>query len=412
MIECEFYRAGNCKKAEQLAGIPVPTYEPSCIACLAGNANVPRGLAIVELAKHGRSLANTEIAPTEGPGTELKKLISWFWWPSKRCEQCANRVLKMNKWGAEKCRKRRSLIIRWLHQSADQHGLPFSELAAGAMVDMAIASSEKKARSAVSPARQEQPKTYTAVWVYWKGGAQSDELDYSIRSAIANLRDLRNVVVCGDHPGDWYTGDFIESKRFNKQDGIDRFGSGRFVKWIDSAIKLQKIIESDLVTDSFLWMYDDTFFVKPWSIEQTAILRAGGDLWDLQSLRDPVRQTWREVMRRTAASLVERGLPQRNYSTHYPVVYQKRLLAETIKEFDLLNCARLVESVYLNHHFSNPLPAHEVFQYSKKIKSGWSIHQHVSVVNVGGFNEHAQKVIKTMFPLPMPMPTTSFTEGQ
>jgi len=285
----------------------------------------------------------------------------------------------------------------WLHQSAEKHGIPFSHFAAGVMVDMAIASAERKAIQKPGSVVVKSKEKYTAVWVYWKGGAYADELEYSIRSAINNLSDLRNVVVCGDHPGDWYDGDFIHSKRFNKQDGRDKFGSGRFCKWIDSAVKLQRIIESELVSESFLWMYDDTFILQPWSIEQMAILRAGGNLWNYETINKPVRKTWREVMRRTAKSLVERGLQQRNYSTHYPVVYQKRLLQQTIDDFDLLNKARLVESLYLNHHFKDPASVDDVFQYSQRPQAGWAPKAGIPVVNVGGFNAAVQAFIKPMF---------------
>ena len=170
---------------------------------------------------------------------------------------------------------------------------------------------------------------------------------------------------------------------------------------------MQKIIDSDIVSQNFLWMYDDTFFVRPWSIEQTAILRAGGNLWHLSSIDKPVRSTWREVMRRTAKALVDRELPQKNYSTHYPVVYQKALLQRTIQEFELLECARLVESVYLNHHFRDPAPVKNVFQYSKKIGKDWVVYDRVSVVNVGGFHARAQEVIKPMFPHHLPIPSVS-----
>lgn len=414
--DCQYYVSGLCAVASHHSGKDVEARADACAACQ--NCinprqlnNVTASLAIQSIGfpvpADKKYLLAEVTAKSEGPGTELQNLISWFWWPSGKCERCRNRALKMNKWGPGKCRRRKPLIVAWLRQSASKAGLPFSETMAGVAIDIAIARAEKKQARLPAVKPPEPPareKRYSAVWVYWRGGAASDELEYSIRSAITNLSDLANVVVCGDHPGEWYDGDFIHSPRFNKQDGIAKFGSGRFSKWIDSAIKLQRIIESDLVTESFLWMYDDTFFVKPWSIEQTAILRAGGSLWDLQKIDTPSKRTWREVMRRTARALADRGLPQHNYSTHYPVVYQKKLLAQTIREFDLLQCARLVESLYLNHHFRNPQPASEVFQYSKKIPIGWKMRDNVAVVNVGGFHKGAQDVIRPMFPQHLKIP--------
>lgn len=47
MIECQFYDKGFCKFASNKAGIPIPTYDKSCQACLSGKP-VIEGLITVE----------------------------------------------------------------------------------------------------------------------------------------------------------------------------------------------------------------------------------------------------------------------------------------------------------------------------------------------------------------------------
>lgn len=102
-------------------------------------------------------------------------------------------------------------------------------------------------------------------------------------------------------------------------------------------------------------------------------------------------------MRRTHKALASRDLPAYNYSTHLPIVFNKRKLRETFAEFDPRQNARAVESLYMNHHFNNPEKI-SILQYHKRVRSGWSIRGDVKVVNVGGFNQFAENVIAPMFP--------------
>ena len=118
------------------------------------------------------------------------------------------------------------------------------------------------------------------------------------------------------------------------------------------------------------------------------------------------RHPWREVYRRTGLDLKTRGLPYHNYSTHYPAVYDKQKLRETIREFDLPRNPRLIESLYQNHHHRRPEHWSPVFTYVKRVPSGWKPRP-VPVVNVGQFNEPAQRVIRPMFPDPVKQETTA-----
>ena len=239
-------------------------------------------------------------------------------------------------------------------------------------------------------------KGNTVVWVYWEAGATSDELRYSIRSVAAHLSGVSNLVICGDRPT-WWDGDFIPAKKFGSKQAKRKFGSRRYVKWCDSIAKLQRIIGSQLVTDDFLWMYDDTFILEPMSFAQIAIPRAGGSL---SVSKKPVRHAWREVSRRTGVDLKHRGFPVHNYSTHYPAVYNKDKLRQTIELFDLPRNPRLIESLYQNHHHRRPEHWRPVFQYVKRVPRDWKPRA-VPVVNVGSFNAAARAIIRPMFPEPI-----------
>lgn len=75
------------------------------------------------------------------PGTELKKLISWFYSPDKKKCKCATRIAKMNKWGADGCEQRMDTILRWLKHSAKINNIPYFEPAVRILVRKAIKNS-------------------------------------------------------------------------------------------------------------------------------------------------------------------------------------------------------------------------------------------------------------------------------
>ena len=190
------------------------------------------------------------------------------------------------------------------------------------------------------------------VWVYWKNGAESDEIEFSIASVVNFVPDAE-IVICGDRP-DWYDGKFIPSKRVTVDYVEARYGytpSKRWLKWIDSIVKLEAIIDSDLVSDDFLWMYDDTFITQPTTFEQLAIPRHGAS--SIRAGKDVLKHPWREVRRRTFKELSEAGLPTADYSTHFPTAYNKQKLRATINRFRPWKNPRLIESLYLNHHNLN-----------------------------------------------------------
>lgn len=80
-----------------------------------------------------------------GPGTELKKLIAWFYSPDKKKCKCASRIAKMNKWGPDKCEQKMETIIRWLKHSAAIAGIPFSRRIAESMIKKAIRNARESA---------------------------------------------------------------------------------------------------------------------------------------------------------------------------------------------------------------------------------------------------------------------------
>lgn len=223
----------------------------------------------------------------------------------------------------------------------------------------------------------------SAVWVYWAGGAKNDELRYSLRSAEKNLDGISNYVICGDVPS-WFLGDAIPMGRF--------LGGGTKRKWFDSIAKLQAIIDSPLVTERFVWLYDDTFFVKPIHVCDLYEPLAAGYLSPHGGVG-----SWARLRNITAQMLIAADMPHHDYSTHCPIVYEKSRLQKTIDEFRCKEYPALIESLYCNQWHRNPRHIRGWFSYQKRPRPKWEIPA-VPIINVGELNNHAAGIIKPMFP--------------
>ena len=143
-----------------MIGIDVPIDKKACECCAkCGNPcavnQVTASRAVLILRQNNQLIPNKlitivyEASHKEKPGTELKKLISWFVWSKKasNCKRCLDREQRMNEWGPDKCEKNVKTIIAWLRESAVERGYPFSERIAGALVRRAIQNSRTKSSS-------------------------------------------------------------------------------------------------------------------------------------------------------------------------------------------------------------------------------------------------------------------------
>jgi hypothetical protein len=157
-IACRHKLDGVCQIASNLAGCDVFPTKEECEYC--ARLKEPKTENMLTLAIARRCTVTKEVADKlffkmkeianeeaklkkGGVGTELKKLISWFYSPNKRKCKCATRIEKMNKWGPDKCEQRIETIVRWLRHSARIAGIPFSRRIAESMIRKAIRKSRE-----------------------------------------------------------------------------------------------------------------------------------------------------------------------------------------------------------------------------------------------------------------------------
>lgn len=149
---CEYLQGATCLQASRMAGVTASTTEKACAVCLAETTRTNHVTASLALAVVARPIPEDKkyiiellkVIPPKGPGTELKKLISWFYSPDKKNCKCPARIQKMNRWGPDKCEQRIETILRWLKHSARIAGIPYFETAARMLVAKAINNARAK----------------------------------------------------------------------------------------------------------------------------------------------------------------------------------------------------------------------------------------------------------------------------
>ena len=160
-MSCEYLLDSKCLFAIELINMSVPTTTHVCTYCLSCEKpkqlnKATASIAInVLLSANNFDDSNTKhrelkdiLTPPKipyGPGTELKKLVSWFVWlrDVKDCRACYDREQQMNQWGPDECRNNISTIVEWLRESATKHSMPFSETLVKILINKAIRNSEK-----------------------------------------------------------------------------------------------------------------------------------------------------------------------------------------------------------------------------------------------------------------------------
>ena len=81
--------------------------------------------------------------PKDGPGTELKEMLSWLGIKAAPTCSCNQRAAQMNIWGADECERRLDEIVGWLREEAAKRKLPFVEAPARKVVQWAIQRARK-----------------------------------------------------------------------------------------------------------------------------------------------------------------------------------------------------------------------------------------------------------------------------
>lgn len=176
--------------------------------------------------------------------------------------------------------------------------------------------------------------THTSVVIpYCKEFAQGKELMYALRSWDKNCCFPADFVVIGDKE-DWFSDEihFIECPRVSDNPSVDTYQ------------KLKVALESDLVTDDFIWTNDDIYVLQPIDLSHIQLPKVLGPL-DTSKYKG----FYRENMQRTIDCLKQLGAACQNYGTHTPVMFNKASWLGLIAKVDeQITQGMLYTSIYFN----------------------------------------------------------------
>ena len=156
--------------------------------------------------------------------------------------------------------------------------------------------------------------------VYICGSGHNEELRYSIRSAVKNLK-FNNLWVVGGKPN-WYIGNYIEVAQ-NKS------------KYVNARNNLRAICSSPEISDSFILMNDDFYIMN--KVDNVPYMH-GGLLADKITKYKILTGDTRYVLmlKRTLSNLSRRiNKDVLDYELHVPMVMEKEKLLNVIELPDL-----------------------------------------------------------------------------
>jgi hypothetical protein len=190
---------------------------------------------------------------------------------------------------------------------------------------------ETKHRAPDSPVMQ-------FVWPYWAGGAQGDELRWSIRSVETFFQGRAKITIIGDRP-EWYHGHVIRKKRVPQSKTNQAFR--------DMLSKVFFIASHAEVDAECVWMMDDIYFLKPFTLNDIKTPRA--EPW-----RPSTGNSWQKRKTLSMDTLAARGLTQHDYATHMPHWLEKDKLRAMFDDFNLHEHTMLWEVLYGNLYRESP----------------------------------------------------------
>jgi hypothetical protein len=145
----------SCSIVESICNIQHLPTASNCQACTRCTHpqkvnEVTVGISIQLLQEQGQEyeylLPALSIDTLQGPGTTLKKMLSWFITKPPNCS-CSDRAELMDVWGPDKCKENIRTILGWLRESALDNNYPYSEFLIKYMIELAISLSRLSPRN-------------------------------------------------------------------------------------------------------------------------------------------------------------------------------------------------------------------------------------------------------------------------
>lgn len=182
-----------------------------------------------------------------------------------------------------------------------------------------------------------------------------NELEYSIKSVMQNVKDARCIVV-GDEPRVSMDVIHIPGPPQVTDDPVSRQK-----QHVDKIYKMTEMANNPIIGDEFVLMYDDVFIMQPTTIEELKINWARAEIVYMEDyLKSGIRKgdySYRKIWRSTYEFIkmdrARRGEKTYDWETHTPRYLEKAKLKALLDEYDLLNMPMIVTALYDGLHAHN-----------------------------------------------------------
>lgn len=188
-------------------------------------------------------------------------------------------------------------------------------------------------------------KLIDVVYVLGSGSSwKNNEIRYSLRSLEKNAIGLGNIFIVGEMP-EFLSGGIIHihaSDIFNPNENADG----------NIATKVLAACTDERLSDDFLFINDDHLILKPINLAEVPAFHKG----DMNAFPDSTWELnfWRKRLKRTMEVLNEKGLTAYHFDCHTPILFNKMLFPEVMRNFPFREGIGLtMKSLYGNSHYSD-----------------------------------------------------------
>jgi len=201
------------------------------------------------------------------------------------------------------------------------------------------------------------------VWQYiyepsaWRKMGIFNELEYSIRSVLHNVKDAR-IIVVGDKPPVSMDVIHIPGPPQVKQSPSCSLEKSCT---IDKLNKMIAMANSDEVGDEFVLMYDDMFIMQPTTVEDLKINWVKSEITNIEEyLKSPVRtgdtsykRVWLSTYEFIKMIRDSEGKKTYDWEAHTPRYFVKEKLKDILNKFDLISNRKLAPAIYDCYYAEN-----------------------------------------------------------
>ena len=174
---------------------------------------------------------------------------------------------------------------------------------------------------------------------YTTDGCRWNELRYAVRSIAYHLQIDFKIILVSEALPTWAINiELLEHHR----------NSGKYSKVRDSWEKMRLILDSDSVSDDFLYWYDDVYLLKPANINFWSKIYANGKLDDRYRHS---KNVYRSLLHGTYEAIQSVRPTLYNFETHLPRLFNKEKMKKLMSIYEPVDKKLLAASLYFNFFY-------------------------------------------------------------